>query len=108
MIWFGDFINLNTFRVIFRSLKHSNYRYFFFGQSISLMGTWIQNIALGWLVYRLTGSAIYLGVIAFAGQIPSLFITPFAGVYADRFNRRRILIITQSLAMITAIIWHCS
>lgn len=103
MIWFGDFINLNTFRVIFRSLKHSNYRYFFFGQSISLMGTWIQNIALGWLVYRLTGSAIYLGVIAFAGQIPSLFITPFAGVYADRFNRRRILIITQSLAMITAI-----
>jgi MFS family permease len=90
--------------LLFRSLKHRNYRLYFAGQSISLMGTWIQNIALGWLVYRLTGSAIYLGVIAFASQIPSLFITPFAGVYADRFNRRHTLIITQTLAMVTAII----
>lgn len=89
--------------LLFRSLKHRNYRLFFWGQSISLMGVWIQNIALGWLVYRLTGSAIYLGVIAFAGQIPSLFITPLAGVYSDRFNRQRTLIITQTLAMITAI-----
>ncbi|MBE0662019.1 MAG: MFS transporter [Bacteroidales bacterium] len=94
---------LSTFMLIFRSLRHRNYRLFFAGQSISLMGTWIQNIALGWLVYRLTGSAIYLGVIAFAGQIPSLFITPLAGVYADRFNRRITLLITQSLAMLTSI-----
>ena len=89
--------------LLFRSLKHRNYRLFFAGQSISLMGTWIQNIALGWLVYRLTGSAIYLGIIAFAGQIPSLFITPMAGVYSDRFNRQRTLIVTQTLAMIVAI-----
>jgi len=94
---------LSTFMLIFRSLRHRNYRLFFAGQSISLMGTWIQNIALGWLVYRLTGSAIYLGVIAFAGQIPSLFITPLAGVYADRFNRRITLLITQSLSMLTSI-----
>jgi MFS family permease len=93
-----------NFRMIFRSLRHRNYRLFFTGQSFSLMGTWMQNIALGWLVYRLTGSAMYLGIIAFAGQIPSLFITPLAGVYADRFNRRMILIITQSLAMIIAIV----
>lgn len=67
------------------------------------MGTWIQNIALGWLVYRLTGSVIILGVIAFATHIPSLLITPFAGVYADRFDRKKTLIITQLLAMFLTI-----
>lgn len=103
MIGIGNFTKLNTLTVIFRSLRHRNYRLYFTGQSISLMGTWIQNIALGWLVFRLTGSAIYLGMIAFAGQIPSLFITPLAGVYADRFNRRKTLIITQSLSMLVAI-----
>ena len=104
MFWFAKHFSFLNFRMIFRSLRHRNYRLFFTGQSVSLMGTWIQNIALGWLVYRLTGSAMYLGIIAFAGQIPSLFITPIAGVYADRFNRRTILIITQSLAMIIAIV----
>lgn len=104
MLQIDNFFKISTLTMIFRSLRHRNYKLFFAGQSISLMGTWIQNIALGWLVYRLTGSAIYLGVIAFAGQIPSLFITPLAGVYADRFNRKRVLIITQSLAMITAIL----
>jgi len=104
MFWFAKHFSFLSFRMIFRSLRHRNYRLFFTGHSISLMGTWIQNISLGWLVYRLTGSAMYLGVIAFAGQIPSLFITPLAGVYADRFNRRRMLIITQSLAMVIAII----
>ncbi|MFU8844801.1 MAG: MFS transporter [Bacteroidales bacterium] len=92
-----------SFALTYRSLRHPNYRLFFWGQSVSQMGTWIQNIAIGWLVYRLTGSAIYLGIIAFAGQIPSLFITPLAGVYADRFNRRKVLVITQILAMVTAI-----
>lgn len=99
-----DIIRIKAFATIFRSLQHRNYKMFFWGQSISLMGTWIQNIAVGWLVYRLTGSAIYLGVVAFAGQIPSLVFTPLAGVYADRFNRRTTLIITQLLAMITAIV----
>ncbi len=100
----GEILSFKTIALIFRSLHHRNYRYYFFGQSISLMGTWIQNIAMGWLVYRLTGSAMYLGIIAFTGQIPSLLFTPLAGVYADRFNRRSTLIITQALAMLTAII----
>ncbi len=99
----SNIFNLNLARVLFRSLRYRNYRLYFWGQSISLMGTWIQNIALGWLVYRLTGSAAYLGIIAFAGHAPSLIFTPLAGVYADRFNRRLTLIITQTLSMITAI-----
>jgi MFS family permease len=99
----SNIFNLNLARVLFRSLRYRNYRLYFWGQSISLMGTWIQNIALGWLVYRLTGSAAYLGIIAFASHAPSLIFTPVAGVYADRFNRRLTLIITQALSMITAI-----
>jgi len=97
-------LKINTFRVVFRSLRHKNYRLYVAGQSISLIGTWIQNIALGWLVYRLTGSAMHLGVIAFAAQIPSLIITPFAGVYTDRFNRKKVLLLTQVLAMLTAFV----
>jgi len=104
MLYIENLFKINTITVIFRSLRHRNYKLYFAGQSISLMGTWIQNIALGWLVYRLTGSAVYLGIIAFAGQIPSLFITPLAGVYADSFNRKKVLMITQTLAMVTAII----
>jgi len=86
-----------------RSLRHRNYRLYFFGQLISLPGNWIQNIALGWLVYRLTNSALLLGVVGFAGQIPSLLLTPIAGVFADRINRRKVLIITQSLSMLIAL-----
>lgn len=104
MLYIENLFKISTITVIFRSLRHRNYKLYFAGQSISLMGTWIQNIALGWLVFRLTGSAVYLGIIAFAGQIPSLFITPLAGVYADRFNRKKVLMITQTLAMVTAII----
>jgi MFS family permease len=66
------------------------------------MGTWIQNIALGWLVYRLTDSVVWLGVVGFAGQIPALFLTPFAGVFADRLNRRKVLIVAQVISMILA------
>ena len=87
----------------FRSLKYKNYRYFFMGQMISLPGVWIQNIALGWLVYRLTDSAFMLGAVGFAGQIPSLILTPIAGVYADRMSRRKVLISTQAFSMMIAL-----
>ena len=86
----------------FRSLKSKNFRLFFIGQIVSLMGSFIQSIALGWLVYRLTNSAVYLGVIVFAGQIPALVLTPIAGVYADRLNRRKVLIASQTISMLMA------
>ena len=86
----------------FRALKNRNFRLFFSGQIVSMLGTWIQNIALGWLVYRLTDSPVWLGVVGFAGQIPALFLTPFAGVFADRLNRRKVLIITQIVPMVLA------
>jgi MFS family permease len=89
---------------IFRSLKYRNYRLFFGGQSISLIGTWIQQIAMIWLVYRLTGSTFLLGLVGFVGQIPTFLLAPFAGVLTDRWNRYHILIVTQTLAMIQALI----
>jgi MFS family permease len=79
-----------------RALQHRNFRLFFGGQSISLVGTWITRVATSWLVYRLTGSELLLGVAGFAGQIPTLIITPFAGVLVDRHDRRRILLWTQA------------
>src|SRR6266545_5267238 len=79
-----------------RALQHRNFRLFFGGQSISLVGTWITRVATSWLVYRLTGSALLLGIAGFAGQIPTLIITPFAGVLVDRHDRRRILLLTQA------------
>ncbi len=95
-------VRVEAFGNIFRALKYRNYRYYYYGQSISLIGVWVQNIAMGWLVYRLTGSALLLGTIAFALQIPSLLITPFAGVLADRWDRRKVIIITQAMAMLVA------
>jgi MFS family permease len=89
-------------RLIFRGLSHRNYRLFFGGQGISLIGTWMQQIAMSWLVYRLTNSAFLLGLIGFSSQICSLFFSPFAGVLSDRWNRHHILIATQSLAMVQA------
>jgi len=89
---------------ILRAFRYRNYRLFFAGQFISLTGIWMQTVAVSWLVYRLTKSAFLLGAVAFAGQIPIFILTPFAGVAADNFNRRRILIITQILAMIQAFI----
>lgn len=81
-----------------RALRHRNFRLFFTGQSISLIGTWMTRIATSWLVYRLTGSALLLGFVSFAGQIPTFLLAPFAGVLVDRINRRNLLVWTQVLA----------
>ncbi|MFL5620122.1 MAG: MFS transporter [Gemmatimonadaceae bacterium] len=86
-------------RHLTRALASRNYRLFFSGQSISLVGTWITRIATSWLVYRLTGSALLLGIVGFCGQIPTLLLAPFAGVLVDRWDRHRILIITQALSL---------
>jgi MFS family permease len=83
-----------------RALRHRNFRLFFGGQSISLMGTWMTRLATSWLVYRLTGSAFLLGIVGFSGQIPTFLLAPFAGVWVDRLNRRSVLIVTQILAMV--------
>jgi len=88
---------------IFRSLQYRNFRLFFGGQSISLVGTWIQRIAMPWLVYDLTNSVVLLGIVGFAGQIPTFILASYAGVIVDRRNRYRILIATQILAMIQAL-----
>jgi MFS family permease len=94
----------NKINTIFRSLKYRNYRLFFCGQCLSLIGTWMQRLAVGWLVYRLTNSALWLGVVSFAGQIPCFFLTAFGGVVADRYNKQRLLVMTQSLAMLQALV----
>jgi MFS family permease len=86
-----------------RALSHRNYRLFFSGQSVSLIGTWMTRIATSWLVYRLTGSALLLGVVGFAGQIPSFLLAPFAGVLVDRWNRHRLLVATQVLALLQSL-----
>jgi len=83
-----------------RALRHRNYRLFFCGQTVSLVGSWMTRIALSWLVYRLTHSALLLGVVGFAGQIPSFLLAPFAGVLVDRWNRHRLLVVTQILALV--------
>ena len=77
---------------IWRALRHRNFRLFFGGQSISLICTWMTRIATAWLVYRLTGSAMLLGTVSFAGQIPTFLFAPFAGVWIDRLNRRQVLV----------------
>ncbi|MFB5945027.1 MFS transporter [Albibacterium profundi] len=87
---------------IFRSLKYHNYRLFFTGQSISLIGTWMQRVAISWLVYRLTGSPFVLGLITFASLIPSLVLAPFAGSLVDRYNKFNIFISTQIVLMLQA------
>ena len=83
-----------------RALRSRNFRLFFGGQSVSLVGTWITRIATSWLVYRLTGSALLLGVVGFCGQIPTLLLAPFAGVLVDRWDRHRILVVTQVLSLL--------
>ncbi len=87
-----------------RALRSRNYRLYFGGQGVSLIGTWMQRIAMSWLVYRLTGSAFMLGLIGFAGSVPSFILGPLAGVLSDRYNRRRMLIVTQCLALLQAFI----
>ncbi|MCX7784778.1 MAG: MFS transporter [candidate division WOR-3 bacterium] len=93
-----------NFRLIFRAFQYRNYRLYFAGQGISLIGSWMQSIALSWLVYRLTNSAFLLGLVRFSGEIPIFIFTPLAGVIIDRWERRKILIITQILALLQALV----
>jgi len=86
-----------------RALRHRNFRLFFGGQSISLIGTWMTRVATSWLVYRLTKSSLLLGTVSFAGQIPSFILAPLAGVLVDRIDRRMVLIWTQTLAMVQSL-----
>ena len=88
-----------------RALRHRNFQLFFSGQLVSLIGTWMQNIAESWLVYRLTGSALLLGAAGFASQIPVFLVAPLGGIVADRFNRQRIVIGTQISSMILALVF---
>ena len=85
-----------------RALHSRNYRLFVVGQLISLVGTWMQSVAQSWLIYRMTGSAALLGLIGFAGQIPIFVLAPLGGLLADRLNRHRVLIATQTIMMVLA------
>jgi MFS family permease len=91
---------MNAVQLAFRALRHRNFRLFTYGQAISLIGTWMERVAVGWLVYRLTNSAFLLGLVSFAGQVPGLFITPISGVLADRLNKHRMVIFAQAAMMI--------
>ncbi len=95
---------LSRFKMALRALRHRNYRLFFGGQLISLIGTWMQMVAQSWLVYRLTGSSFLLGSVGFASQIPVFLLAFIGGTVADRYNRHRIVIATQSAAMVLAFI----
>jgi len=86
-----------------RALRSRNFRLYFTGQTISLIGTWMTRLATSWLVYRLTGSALLLGIVGFSGQIPTFVFAPFAGVWVDRLDRRRVLVVTQFLAMLQSL-----
>lgn len=90
--------------VMWRALRHRNFQLFFSGQLISLIGTWMDTIAESWLVYRLTGSSLLLGTVAFAGQIPVFLFAPIGGMAADRWNRRKVVIATQTSSMILAFV----
>ena len=94
---------LQRFSYGWRALRHRNFRLFFAGQSISLIGTWMTRVATSWLIYRLTGSALLLGLVSFAGQIPTFLLAPFAGVLVDRLNRRKMLVWTQTLAAVQSL-----
>jgi MFS family permease len=98
----GPVASTSPLRGMARALVHRNYRLFFVGQGISMIGTWMTRVATGWLVFRLGGpdSAFMLGVVGFAGQVPSFFLTPFAGVLVDRWNRHRLLVVMQVLSLI--------
>lgn len=95
---------MSFFTTVFsRALASRNYRIYFAGQLVSLAGTWMQQIAMIWLAYRLSNSAMVLGMVGFASQIPILFLGPFTGVLTDRYDRRRILLLTQSTALVQAL-----
>jgi len=88
----------------FRALQHRNFRLFFFGQMVSLTGTWMQTVAQSWLIYRMTGSSALLGLVAFCSQFPMFLAAPIGGTVADRQDRRRVLIFTQVASMVLALI----
>src|SRR5215475_14356558 len=88
----------------FRALRHRNFRLFWYGQLVSLIGTWMQSVAQGWLMYRLTSSPLLLGILGFAQFIPVMFFSLWAGVIADRVDKRRMIFITQSLCMAQAVV----
>ena len=96
--------NPQAFSRVFSSLKNRNFRLYFGGQCVSLIGTWMQQIAMSWLVFRLTGSVFLLATVTFMAQIPILVVTPYMSVFVDRFNRRSLLVVTQSLSMIQALL----
>jgi MFS family permease len=86
-----------------RALRHGNFKLFFAGQSVSLIGTWMTRMATTWLVYRLTHSALLLGIVTFAGQIVSFVLGPFAGVWVERLDRRKLLVWTQAAAAVQSL-----
>src|SRR3982074_3369233 len=100
----GDELAKSKLPAAIRALRHRNYRLFFGGQLISLSGTWMQSVAQSWLVYRLTGSALLLGLVGFASQIPVFILAPIGGGLADRKSRHRIIIVTQIVAMVLAFV----
>lgn len=89
----------------FIALRNTHFRLYFIGQLISTSGTWMQNVAQGYLVYQLTGSELWLGLIACAAGIPMMILSPFAGTVIEGFSRRNILIVTQMLQMLLALCW---
>lgn len=91
---------LDSFSSMGRALKHRNYRLFFMGQAVSLVGTWITRVAMSWLVYRITGSAWVLGVVGFASQLPTFLLSPIAGALVDRWDRHRTLVVTQIFSLV--------
>jgi MFS family permease len=96
----ADVTSHSDWKFAIRALRHRNYLLFFSGQTVSLIGTWMTRIATSWLVYRLTNSAFLLGLVGFCGQIPAFLLGPFAGVWVDRWNRHRVLVVTQILSMV--------
>jgi MFS family permease len=94
--------NISPLKLAMRAFHYRNYRLYFMGQGISLIGNWMQRLAMSWLVYSITGSAFYLGAIDFLSQLPILVLSPFGGVLADRLDRRKVLIVLQILAMVQA------
>ena len=91
------------FKHTLRALRHRNYRLFFFGQTLSIIGNWVQQIAMAWLVYRMTESAWLLGVTGFAGQIAMLVLAPFGGLWADRFDRHRLAVLLDRPCQVSRI-----
>src|SRR5437764_12048347 len=96
----ADEVRPSRLPVTLRALRHRNFQVFFGGQLISLIGTWMQNVAQSWLVYKLTGSSLLLGAVGFSSQIPIFLLSPVGGAVVDRRNRHRIIVATQTASMV--------